>query len=70
MRAGMRPGDKIRKIREAIGMSLSQLAERSGVSENTILNVEMGRVDPKLQTLKRIADAMSTTVEHLIKEAA
>lgn len=37
----------LRKTRELIGMTVAQLAERSGVHQTTICRIEGGKVDPR-----------------------
>jgi predicted DNA-binding mobile mystery protein A len=53
-------GGWVRAIREAIGMSAAQLAERMGATETSVLSLERnersGRV--RLDTLARAADAL------------
>lgn len=61
-RAGMAPGagvigSRLRKARVNRGMSASELAEKAGLSHETIRQVESGR-DPKVSTIERLADAL------------
>ena len=57
---------KIRELRERIGMSQSELAERSGISRATIWKLEthMDEVTTT-QTLVRIASALNVSVNDL-----
>lgn len=59
-------GYKIRETRESIGMSQTELSEKSGVSRGTISALENGteRVTTT-KTLVRIANALGTTVDHI-----
>jgi len=51
---------EIRTLRLQIGMSQQGLAELSGVSKNTIVNLEVGRTTrPKEETLKKIKKALN-----------
>ena len=51
---------RIKEIRQSKGMSLRMLADISGTSKESIINLETGRTDPKLSTLLAVADASST----------
>lgn len=56
---------RIKEIRQSQGMSLRMLADLSGVTKESILNVEAGRADPKLSTLLAIADALHVPLAEL-----
>ena len=49
---------RIKEIRQSKGMSLRMLADISGTSKESIINLETGRTDPKLSTLLAVADAL------------
>lgn len=51
---------QVRKVREAKGLSQSQLAERMGTQQSVIARLEGGGITPTLPTLKRVADALGT----------
>jgi len=53
-------GRRIRKLRHARGMSLSQLAEVIGVTPSAVSQIETDAVDPSLRTLRAIASALET----------
>jgi predicted DNA-binding mobile mystery protein A len=50
----------VRAIREALGMSTTELAARMGVGQSRISSIEQGEVEGtiKLETLRRAADAL------------
>lgn len=54
----LKPGEWVRTVRAALHMSQAQLAERAGLSQNHVLLIEKGRVDPQAGTLARIFDAL------------
>ena len=55
--------NKLRQIRNEQNMTQEQLAERSGISRQTISKLESEDVPPiKTTTLVRIADALGRTV--------
>jgi transcriptional regulator with XRE-family HTH domain len=49
---------KIIKIRKQQGVTQAQLAERCGTTQQQIARIENGVVDPRLSTLRRIADSL------------
>jgi transcriptional regulator with XRE-family HTH domain len=50
-------GAQIRAARALIGWKQSELAERSGVSEISIKNIERGATDPRASTVQSIQAA-------------
>lgn len=58
----------VRAIREALGMSARQLAERMGVSQATLAKMEKGEVENTvtLKTLERIAEALDCRLFHAL----
>jgi len=59
-------GDHIRKFREARGITLQQLAEKTGFSSALISQIENRMVSPPLGTLVKIANAFDTSVSAFI----
>lgn len=53
----MRCAGTLRRAREAAGLTLRELAERSGTSHSTLAAYESGRVVPRVDTLDRILRA-------------
>lgn len=61
-----RVGAKVRHLRQAQNMSISWLADRSGVAKSTLTQIEGATSNPTLATLISLADALSCTLEDLI----
>ncbi len=59
-------GARLFEIREKRGLTQTELARRSGVSQTTIVHVETGQVRPRMATLRRLAKGFGITVEELI----
>lgn len=59
---------RIKEIRQSKGMSLRMLADLSGTSKESIINLETGRTDPKLSTLLAVADALHVPLAELFDE--
>ena len=58
----------VKRLREKMGMSQEKLARLADVSNNTIINIEAGKQgNPTIETLKKIAKALNTPIEDLIK---
>jgi transcriptional regulator with XRE-family HTH domain len=63
-----RLGRKVRDLREAKGLSLRSLASKAGVSESFVSQVERGHANPSVASLRRIAEALDTSVGSLFEE--
>ena len=59
-------GDHVRKFRESQGLTIQQLAERTGFSAALISQIENRMVSPSLGTLVKIANAFDTSVSAFI----
>ena len=55
----------IKRLRKALGLRQEDLAQRCGVSRQTIVAVENDKYDPTLPLALRLARALGTTVEEL-----
>ena len=62
----MKFGHEIRRRRKGIGMTLEQLAERSGLTPNYVGTIEMGKRDPSLSTVIALARGLSVAPGELI----
>ena len=60
-------GPRIRALREAMGLSLRDLAERSGVSAPMLSQVERGETSPTLQVAARIASGLELSLSQLLR---
>jgi XRE family transcriptional regulator, regulator of sulfur utilization len=60
-------GPRIRALREAMELSLRDLAERSGVSAPMLSQVERGETSPTLQTATRIAAGLELRLSQLLR---
>ncbi|MEE2570512.1 helix-turn-helix transcriptional regulator [Pseudarthrobacter sp. J64] len=55
----------IGQLRAEHGLSQAALAERVGVSRQTIISIERGRFDPSLPLAFRLARTFNTSIEDL-----
>jgi XRE family transcriptional regulator, regulator of sulfur utilization len=60
-------GVRIRALREAMGLSLRDLADRSGVSAPMLSQVERGETSPTLAVAARIASGLELTLSQLLR---
>ena len=60
-------GARIRALRDAMDLSLRDLAERSGVSAPMLSQVERGETSPTLMTAERIASGLDLTLSQLLR---
>ncbi len=65
-----RMGERIRKRRENLGIQSNDLAKQVGVTSSLISQIERTKAFPSILTLKKIADALQSTVGELIGENA
>jgi transcriptional regulator with XRE-family HTH domain len=56
----------VRQKRYALGLTLEQLAERSGLSPNYIGAIELGKRDPSLSTVRGLAVGLGVPVGELL----
>ena len=60
-------GPRVRVLREAMDLSLRDLAERSGVSAPMLSQVERGETSPTLQVAARIAAGLDLRLSQLLR---
>ena len=58
---------RIRELRSKSGLTLEQVAEKSGLTRSVLSKVENFRVSPSLSTLGKIARALGTTASDLLE---
>jgi transcriptional regulator with XRE-family HTH domain len=60
---------RIRETRRRRGLTLQELAKKAGGMSYTFLsNVETGKADPSLSTLRRLAKALKVKVAMLVAD--
>ncbi len=58
--------EKVREIRKQKGLYQHELAARARLSVQTVRNVEAGRHEPELPTLRKIAGALGVPLSELL----
>lgn len=61
-------GEKIRKIREKKKITIKQIAQKIGVTESLISQIERNKVSPAIDTLLKIVDHLDIDLEYLFSE--
>lgn len=61
-------GHRIKERRQEVGLTLRELGKRAGVSASFLSQVERGKVNTSLRTLRRIAEALDVSVLHFLSE--
>ena len=60
-------GPRVRALRDAMGLSLRDLAQRTGVSAPMLSQVERGETSPTLAVATRIANGLELTLSQLLR---
>ena len=60
-------GPRVKALREGMGLSLRDLAERTGVSAPMLSQVERGDTSPTLNVAGRIADGLELSLSQLLR---
>lgn len=58
---------RLKELRKKSGWSQQKLAEKAGLSYNTITKIEQGAaIKPTIQTMIKIADAFQVSIDELV----
>ena len=61
-------GGNIKKYRHKMGISQDILSKKANLAFHTIAKIEVGATpDPRIDTVKKIADALEVTLDDLMK---
>ena len=67
-RTPYRFGEKLRTVRERKGYTLKIVAQRAGVSESLVSQIERNRVSPAIDTLLLLADVLDINLDYLFED--
>ena len=62
-------GSVIYEKRKALGLTQAALAEKLGIGQQSLSRIEQGRMAPKFERLRDIADALECGVADLFRKA-
>ena len=60
-------GEQLRARRQDAGLTVQQLADRSGVSRRMLTQIELGQANPSLVTVDKVARALGTDFASLAR---
>ena len=60
--------EALKQLRRRRGLSQKDLAEASGVGQDTISGIESGRHEPRPSTLRKLADTLGVEVADLFEK--
>jgi transcriptional regulator with XRE-family HTH domain len=63
-------GENLMRLMAAVGLSVRQVAEQTGLDERTIRGILRGGNRPHVQTLHRLADGLGVKVDELFVDPA
>lgn len=64
---GVDLGLRLRQYREAQGMSLRDLARRTGLTPQFLSQVELGQANTSIGSLRRVADALNADIYYFLR---
>lgn len=68
MRADVELGNRLRLLREAHGLTQRELATRAGIAQPTLTHIERGHAEPRIETIRFLAEALGTTESALTSD--
>lgn len=61
-------GERIKQLRKSNKLTQKELAEKSNISRSYLADIEKDRYNASLETLKSIAESLSTNISDIIEE--
>jgi putative transcriptional regulator len=58
-------GNRLKELRNELGLTQAELAEQVGLARVSILAIEKGHFNPTVETALRISQALNATVEEI-----
>lgn len=59
-------GEKLREVRTRRLLTQDELADRAGVSQSTIANIERDNAEPQFRTIRKLAKALDIDPTELL----
>ena len=59
-------GEKLREVRTKRLLTQDELAEKAGVSQSTIANIERNNAEPQFRTIRKLAKALDVDPTNLL----
>ena len=61
-------GEKLKTVRLSLDLSQSELSEKTGISERSLYTYEQTGILPRINNLRKLADALNVSVSYLLDE--
>jgi transcriptional regulator with XRE-family HTH domain len=61
-------GEKLREVRTRRLLTQDELAQKAGVSQSTIANIERDNAEPQFRTIRKLAKALDIDPTELLGE--
>jgi transcriptional regulator with XRE-family HTH domain len=61
-------GEKLREVRTRRLLTQDELAQKAGVSQSTIANIERDNAEPQFRTIRKVAKALDIDPTELLGE--
>ena len=61
-------GNKVRELREAKGITQTELAAMCGITQTMISKIEVGESNGSVTVVKKIADVLGVTTDELLAD--
>jgi transcriptional regulator with XRE-family HTH domain len=68
MQAVVYIGDRLKALRVRRALTQQELADRAGVSSNTLNRIELNKAEPHMSTLRKLAKALDVDPSELVGE--
>jgi len=68
MQAVVYVGDRLKTLRIRRALTQEELAERAGLSKNAVNRLEVGKAEPRMSTLRKLAKALDVDPSELVGE--
>lgn len=66
----MKLSAKLRELRTKNNLTLKELSAKSGISVSFISDIENGRRNPSIETLKTLANALGVSADEFLKDSS
>lgn len=60
-------GENLRRARQRLGITQEEVSRRSGVHPTEVSRIELGKRDPRVSTLRRLATAVEVSPGELLR---
>jgi transcriptional regulator with XRE-family HTH domain len=68
MQAVVYIGDRLKTLRVRRALTQQELADKAGVSSNTLNRIELNKAEPHMSTLRKLAKALDVDPSELVGE--